>query len=93
MIKGTTKSGFKYMLYDDKLDDYELLETLCEIDRGDVTLVPKMANQLLGEKQMSRLKDHVRNERGSVSATKMMDEISQIFNGVKALKNSQSSPT
>lgn len=93
MIKGTTKSGFKYTLYDDKLDDYELLETLCEIDRGDVTLVPKMANQLLGEKQMSRLKDHVRNERGSVSATKMMDEISQIFYGAKALKNSQSSPT
>ena len=88
MIKGTTKSGFKYTLYDDKLDDYELFEMMCEIDLGNTTIIPRMANRLLGEKQMNRLKEHLRTEHGNVSTTLVSNEITEILNGAKALKNS-----
>mgnify|MGYP000668221215 CR=1 FL=1 len=35
MIKGTTKSGFNYTIQEGALDDYELLEELREIDKGE----------------------------------------------------------
>lgn len=37
-ITGTTESGFRYTLPPDALDDYELLENLCDIDNGDAAL-------------------------------------------------------
>ena len=36
-ITGTTESGFRYTLAPDTLDDYELLENLCDIDNGDAS--------------------------------------------------------
>ena len=39
MIKGTTKSGFDYTVQEEALDDYELLEELREIDKGNTSLV------------------------------------------------------
>lgn len=88
MIKGTTKSGFKYMLREDKLDDYELFEMLCEIDLGKKELMPRMSIRLLGEKQMNRLKEHLRDKNGTVSTTMVANEVTEILNGSKALKNS-----
>lgn len=87
MKTGTTSSGFAYSLEDDVLDDYELLEMLCEIDEGKNSLIIKVAKQLLGEKQLESLKEHVRNEKGKVSVLKMSEEISQILNGDEEGKN------
>ena len=52
MIKGVTSTGFEYQLCEDKLDDYELLEMLCDIDNGKTSLLTPMARQLLGEEQL-----------------------------------------
>lgn len=38
-ITGTTESGFRYTLPPDALDDYELLENLCDIDNGDASKI------------------------------------------------------
>lgn len=35
MVKGITESGFEFELDEEILDDYELLESLCDIDNGD----------------------------------------------------------
>ena len=35
MFTGKTSSGFEFSLQDEVLDDYELLETLQDIDDGD----------------------------------------------------------
>lgn len=87
MIKGKTSSGFEYKVEDDSLDDYELLEVLQKIDEGNGGLVPKMITLLLGEEQKERLKEHVRKD-GKVSASAMMDEISEILEKNTAGKNS-----
>ena len=87
MKTGTTASGFAYSLDEDVMDDYELLEMFCEIDAGNNSLITKAAKQLLGEEQLSALKEHLRNEKGKVPATKMVEEITQILSENKEGKN------
>lgn len=87
-MKGKTTSGFEYELDESALDDYELLEELCELDEGDTSKIISVLNRLLGNEQKERLKEHLRMENGRVPASKMMLEIGEIFNSVKEGKNS-----
>lgn len=88
MFTGTTESGFKFELDEEALDDYELLENLCALDNGDASKITTVAKQILGKEQTDALKDHLRNEKGRVSAKKMIEEITQIFQSQTAGKNS-----
>lgn len=87
-MKGKTTSGFEYELDESALDDYELLEELCELDAGDTSKTISVLNRLLGNEQKERLKEHLRMENGRVPASKMMLEMGEIFNSVKEGKNS-----
>lgn len=88
MIKGRTESGFEFELEDEVLDDYELLESLCQIDNGDTSKTIKMIDMLLGEDQKEKLKEHVRAGGKRVSAKKLISEVMGIFNAVQEGKNS-----
>lgn len=87
MITGKTSTGFEFVLEEDVLDDYELLENLKKADDGDGSCLIEVVDQLLGEKQKNRLKDHVRTEKGRVSAKRLLEEISEIFQSCNAGKN------
>ena len=67
MIKGTTKSGFNYTIQEGALDDYELLEELREIDKGNTSLIVDVIEKIIGSEQKEQLKKHVRDETGRVS--------------------------
>lgn len=86
-MKGTTSSGFEYNLDETALDDYELLEDLCELDNGNTARTISALNRLLGTEQKDQLKEHLREENGRVPASKMMIEMGEIFNSVKEGKN------
>lgn len=88
MIEGKTKSGFAFTLTDETLDDYELLEMIMDIDKGAGEKTTSMVERLLGTDQKNALKDHVRDENGRVSATRLMEEIAEIFGASDAGKNS-----
>ena len=51
MISGTTRTGFEYEISDEALDDYDLLEALNEYKDGEVHLVTKIADYLLGREK------------------------------------------
>lgn len=87
MIKGTTKTGFEFELEDEVLDDYELLEILAEVDQGNYGLITKMVTLLLGEEQKEALKVHIRANSKRVSAKKLLDEVTEIFQASNSLKN------
>lgn len=87
MITGKTSTGFEFQLEDEALDDYELLENLKKVDDGDTNVLIIVVDQLLGEEQKNRLKDHVRTEKGRVSAKRLLEEVSEIFNSCNAGKN------
>lgn len=87
-VEKVTKSGFKYSIDEDRLDDYELLEELCEIDKGHVEKIPDVIAAVLGSEQREALKDHVRCEAGRVSAKKMIEEFMDIISDGSQGKNS-----
>lgn len=85
MIKGTTKTGFRFSILEDSLDDMELLELIAKVDTNP-TLIPKLIEKLLGKKQKERLYNHCRSEKGIVSSTKVSEELINIFSSTK-IKN------
>ena len=91
MIKGKTTSGFEYQISKARLENYELMETLSEVDVRPL-LLPKTVNLLLGKEQANKLKEHLRDADGIIPSDKMFDEIMDIFQGQKETKNSLSLP-
>ena len=88
MIKGKTKSGFEYEISKDVVNDYELLENLAELETNPLILTT-VIKQVLGVEQAEKLKDHVRNNRGTVPIDKITNEILDIFtNSGEETKNS-----
>ena len=87
MIKGKTKSGFSYELDKDRLNNYELLEVIGELEENPLVL-SSVVNLLLGKEQTKKLKDHLRTENGIVPTEKMSEEITEIFQSQGETKNS-----
>ncbi len=90
MVKGKTKSGFKYEVPDDVFNDMELLDILEEINEGEIQKMTKAADKLLGREQRMKLYEHIRSEDGRVPIDKFEEELDSIFEN-KELKNSSSS--
>lgn len=88
MITGRTESGFEFHINEEIGDDYEFLEMLSKIDSGDMFLVIKMVDTLLGEEQKNALKDHIREENGRVTISKMFNTVIEILKSSKQGKNS-----
>lgn len=87
MIKGKTESGFEYEISKARLENYELIEALSEIDQNPL-LLPKAVNLLLGNEQAYKLKEHLRDNEGLVSTERLSKEIEEIFQSQKETKNS-----
>lgn len=87
MIEGKTKSGFKYEIHKARLENYELIESLSEVDENPL-LLPKTVNLLLGKEQTNKLKEHLRDDEGLVSTEKLTNEIMDIFQNQAETKNS-----
>ena len=87
MIKGKTESGFEYEIARARLENYELIEALSDVDENPL-LLPKVVNLLLGKDQANKLKDHLRDSDGLVSSEKLSNEIMEIFQNQSETKNS-----
>ena len=87
MIKGKTKSGFSYELDKERLNNYELLEAIGELEENPLVL-SSVVNLLLGKEQTKKLKDHLRTDNGIVPTEKMSEEITEIFQSQGETKNS-----
>lgn len=86
VIKGSTESGFEYVLDKKRLDNYELLEVITEVDNNPA-LMPKALKLLLGDDQANALKEHVRDEEGFVPGQRMAEELANIFQNQAETKN------
>ena len=87
MIKGKTSSGFEYEILEEQLNNYELLESIAELEENALVL-PKVVNMLLGKEQKNKLTKHLRTKDGIVPMDKMMNEITEIFQSKSEIKNS-----
>lgn len=81
MIKGTTKSGFKFSIDPDAVKNMEFLELVADAEENGL-LLPKMLERALGKKQKDALYDHARNAKGYVMLEDIQDEIKEIFSSM-----------
>lgn len=79
MIELTTSKGYNFTIADEALDDFELLEDLIAAQNGDQLRIMTACRRLLGDEQMTALKDKLRGENGRVKASEVMAVISEIF--------------
>lgn len=95
MIKGKTKTGFKFEIDERVLEDWNLLKAIGHAESEDpserIRGVMSLAELLLGDKE-DALKKHIadRND-GFVPTAEMSEAITDILLQAKELKNSQSS--
>ncbi|CYX61920.1 hypothetical protein [Streptococcus suis] len=91
MFEVETSTGLVLSIDQDRLENYELFEAITDEENGVNGAMIRIVNLLLGD-EAKRLKDHVRTEKGLVPISALGAEIKDIFEQVKDLKNSQSSP-
>lgn len=85
----TTKSGFTCNIDTEALNDWELHEIL--IDGGELVdsrFVRAVMRKCMSEKDVKRLKDHVRTKDGRIPADALVREVMGILNQIKQEKNS-----
>ena len=87
MTKGKTETGFEFELSDEAVDNYELLEILTDIDKGQGKKIVDAIDMLLGEEQRNRLKEHVREKNGRVSTKAMWKEFVSILGEANGKKS------
>lgn len=87
MIRGETKSGFRFEVSEELGNDMELLEALAELDGGNALALLPVCRKVLGE-QKKALYDFLRTEDGRVPVDKVTAEIFDIFAAVKDGKKS-----
>lgn len=78
MHSGVTKSGFKFEIEDNALNNMELLDVLEETGEDPIG-VSKACTLLLGKKQKKALYDHVRKDDGTVPIDGVCNELKGIF--------------
>lgn len=85
-LKGVTKQGFRYTISKERLENFELVELIGEVDANPL-LLPKLIKLLLGDRQAENLKNFLRDAEGFVSTKKIGDVVTEIFNNQDQLKN------
>lgn len=87
MITGKTETGFEFELDDNATDNYELLEVLTDIEKGQSKKMVDAINMLLGDEQKDRLKKHVAETEGRVSTARMWKEFVSILGEANGKKS------
>lgn len=77
-LRAITVAGVQLTVDPTVFDDFELLESLAEIQRGDVLALPAVFRAVAGDKAQALL-DAVRDERGRVTATAATEVLVQIM--------------
>lgn len=79
MITGKTKAGFEYQIFDDVLDDFEVLELVGAVDES-ITALPKLLEGIFGEEQKNAYLDYMRNpETRRISTKAILSDINDLF--------------
>lgn len=90
MVKGTTKTGFKFSIDPDAVRDMEFIELAAAAEENGL-LLPKMIERVLGKSQKQKLYDHVRNSKGRVMVDDINDEIKEIFDSLNTNNETKNS--
>lgn len=90
IVKGETKTGYKFE-YDDKiLHDWELVKLLAKADEEDVSASVKLFYFILGDEGVKKLEEHCsKGGKNRVTIERMRNEMLDIIQYNQEAKNSQ----
>lgn len=77
-LRAITVAGVQLTVDPTIFDDFELLESLAEIQRGDILALPTVFRAVAGDKAQTLL-DAIRGENGRVTATAATETLVQIM--------------
>lgn len=77
-LRAITVEGVQLLVDPAVFDDFELLESLAEIQRGDILALPTVFRAVAGDKAQELL-DAIRGENGRVTATAATEMLVQIM--------------
>lgn len=77
-LRAITVAGVQLTVDPTVFDDFELLESLAEIQRGDILALPTVFRAVAGDKAQELL-DAIRGENGRVTATAATETLVQIM--------------
>ncbi len=77
-LRAITVEGVQLLVDPAVFDDFELLESLAEIQRGDILALPTVFRAVAGDKAQELL-DAIRGENGRVTATAATETLVQIM--------------
>lgn len=78
-IEGVTKTGFRYHVSREAMDDMEIIDLLAELEDDKITAIPKLIEKLLGPKQKEALYDHCKNKQNRIPSSRIMNELKDIM--------------
>lgn len=87
MVEGKTKSGFKFKINENILNDWDFVTLSDTLQQGKATMkeVNALFEMVLGSDGMEKLKEHIRKKYdGIVDAIAMKDEFAEIIASTKA---------
>lgn len=90
LIRGETKSGFRFEIDPDIFLDMEFIELIGKVDSNPLVLA-ELIEKMLGQKQKASLYAFVRTAKGLVPSPRVMGIIKEIFEH-EQVKNSLSLP-
>ncbi len=80
IVKGTTKSGFKYEIDPGIINSWEAMEFRVRIEKGDSGAASEGFRFILGTEQFDRILEHIRKKTGKPYASQ--DDVIEIANEI-----------
>lgn len=81
MVKGTTKSGFRFEVDPNAMNDMELVDVLADDTMDEAFRMSHVLKKLLPGNQRKALYDHVRKD-GRVPVDAVVAEVEEIFSAM-----------
>lgn len=78
-MKITTADGFVCSVSEDALGDWEMVEKMVDIQKGDVSLLREVMEDLLEGDGYADAKNHVRTEKGRVPTERLISLFFEIL--------------
>ena len=87
-VEGVTSKGFKYKFPKERLDNWELVGIIGEIENDKIWRLDDAFRILLGEDEYDALKENAKDTNGVLKASVLSKEFYDIFTNNDELKKS-----
>lgn len=83
-MKVKTSAGFSCEIDEEALGDWETVERLIDVEKGDLRILPDVMKDLIGEDGYEGAKNFVRTEKGRVPTQKLTELFYEVLTAARS---------